>query len=262
MTYANVLIAIPSKQTMHKELQRKRDDALRRLLANNPGVDMEPCIFTDMFAKGRSIFTAVAAARNALIDKHLRPEHTHVLWVDADLVDYPPDMIVRLLAVAQGAWRPERTVVAPLVLVERRDIFYDVAAFVEHDQPVYAQEPHFGNVLHKPPYFASPADVIECDSVGCCFLAPAWVHRNGSRFAATPFTDHFPVIRQARDEGARVYCARFVVAYHADLPRYGEGWHSEDMFQWYDWMRDETRHGFQIRGGRRPDAGKPRRPRN
>lgn len=255
MSRKSVLVAIPAKKEMSPALWESMHQFANLMVRNNPGFNVELCVFTELFAKTpgeRSIFDRPAQARNALIEKHLKPHHDYVFWVDADLMWYTPDSILRLASINPDG------VTAPLVLIEKTgkpqdNWFYDVAAFVEKGQPVYRDGPHFGNVLHKAPYFVSTDDVIDCESVGCCYLIPASVHRTGVQFYPTPFTDHFPVIRKAIEMGMRVCTARHVIFYHAYLPKYGEAWHSEPMEIWKDFPIES--YGLTVREGIRPDAG-------
>ena len=57
----------------------------------------------------------LATLRNALLEEYLAPEHELVLWLDADVVQYPPDMVTQLHAANPGG------VSAPLVLIEESD---------------------------------------------------------------------------------------------------------------------------------------------
>ena len=62
--------------------------------------------------QGRGV---LATLRNALLEEYLAPEHELVLWLDADVVQYPPDMVTQLHAANPGG------VSAPLVLIEESD---------------------------------------------------------------------------------------------------------------------------------------------
>lgn len=242
-----VLVAVPAKPNMPIGLEWRMNSLLASLLEGNPSLDLELAIFSDEVPrpsdKEASIFIAPAIARNLLLQKHLRDCHEYVLWIDSDLVDYPPSLPTQLLEVNPGG------VTAPLILIEPCDtpqdyLFYDVAAFIEAGRPVFARAPHFGNVSHDPPYFAAKGNQVDCLSVGCCYIIPADVHRSGVRFEPTPFTDHYPVICKAREMGKRVVTTRSVVAYHANLPKHGEAWHAEPMQQWLSFPFKE--HGLQT----------------
>src|SRR6266566_9052963 len=54
---------------------------------------------------------ALAPLRQAMVDRHLRDERW-VFWVDADLVDYPAQLIDELIQRAEGG------IAAPLVIME------------------------------------------------------------------------------------------------------------------------------------------------
>jgi len=251
----SVLVAIPCKPEMHPDLKTSMHRFANAMVNNNPGYNVEICVFPDKVEKTPgeiSIFDRPAKARNLLIQKHLKDHHDYVFWVDSDLMWYTSDTILRLAAINPDG------VTAPLVLIENTGAkqdnwFYDVAAFVEKGQPVYKEGPHFGNVAHAPPYFKSTDDVVDCLSVGCCYLIPASVHRTGVEFYPTPFTDHFPVITKAREMGMRICVARHVLSYHAYLPKYKEAWHSEPMHRWVDF--DFDKYGLTVTAGIRPDAG-------
>jgi hypothetical protein len=149
-----------------------------------------------------------AAARNAMLDAYLRPEHTHVLWIDADIVHYPPDMPARLLAVDTAA------VVAPFVLIDGTDQFYDTTAFVDSD----------GRRARALAPYLDGGDVIPMRSVGACYLTPAAPYHAGIRHQSTAGeTEHWNVFR-ATD--TPIVAVRSIVVYHAYLPHYGEAWHS------------------------------------
>ena len=47
--------------------------------------------------------------------RYLRPEHEYVLWLDADVVKYPPDLVLRLYETNPHG------VSAPLVVIEDSD---------------------------------------------------------------------------------------------------------------------------------------------
>ncbi len=67
----------------------------------------------------------IGPIRQALVEEHLG-EHDYVLWIDADVVDYPPDLPSRLIE------RDPLGISAPLVLAAGGGgRFYDTAGFVE-----------------------------------------------------------------------------------------------------------------------------------
>lgn len=162
----------------------------------------------------RSKYQRHATVRNYMLDCYLRPEHDAVLWVDSDLIDYPADLPLRLHAANPGG------ITAPLALLSEtsgwKDRFYDIGGFIENG----ARARMFR------PWFEQQCDVIELDSVGCCYLAPADLYRAGVRYAPPPtdyYVEHWSVMKQARERGYRVCCLTTARAVHAWLPDYGLG---------------------------------------
>ncbi len=148
-------------------------------------------------------YSAHAEARNAMLDLYLKEKHTHVLWIDADVVDYPKDLAAQLLA------RDDAGIIAPVPLIEGTNRFYDVYGFIDM-QGRRVDRPY-------PPYPDG-----EMRSVGTCYLANAALYHTGARYAPTKgHTEHYSVCRHA----ARVSVAGDVVVYHADLPKWGIAWH-------------------------------------
>jgi hypothetical protein len=113
---------------------------------------------------------AQCALRQTVLEAHLKPAHTAVLWVDADIIAYAPDLLTRLEALG-----PEN-VGAPAVLLDRwRERFYDIGGFLEErgGTPAFARM--------APPWFDQPGPVVDLVSVGCVYRVPADVYREGRR---------------------------------------------------------------------------------
>ncbi len=114
----------------------------------------------------------LAAVRNALVTARLRPRHSAVLWLDADLTWVPADLAARLHAANPGG------IAAPLVLLDDGRAsgrngrvesgggnalrFYDTAAFAQEGQRLQRTSPpgesrahhrNYGTVDAWPPYF-------------------------------------------------------------------------------------------------------------
>jgi hypothetical protein len=194
---ANILVLVPIKPGLQPALIERASV----LLETQTGLETWLRICPEK-GDGRP-YSAHAEARNAMLDMYLKPEHTHVLWIDADVVEYPPDLATRLHAVDPDA------IVAPLPLIEGTRRFYDVAGFVD-------TEGQHASPYH--PYFRQWAGTR---TVGTCYLAPAALLRT-ARYAPTPgHTEHYSVCRHAQ----KVTVAEDVLIYHADLPRWGEQWH-------------------------------------
>ena len=179
---------------------------------------------------------ALTPLRQAMVDRHLRDERW-VFWVDADLVDYPAQLIDELIHRAEGG------IAAPLVIMEGDASsppsgrgfgpgrFYDIAGFVEQGR--WAR--------FTPPFFDQPGPVFELDSVGCCYLVNADLYRHGARHEldhasatfiaenraweedaicqnqrgpANSFSDHCSVCQFARKSQLPVRAFADLIAYH------------------------------------------------
>lgn len=211
---ANILVLIPVKPTLPPALQERAVQLLAALEIQEREIG-EHTIAAHIRTcpepgDGRP-FSGHAAARNAMLDAYLTTEHTHVLWIDADLVEYPADLATRLHAIDAGA------IVAPFPLIEGSARFYDIRGFVEVD----------GQRARPWGEHLSGGDLIPMQAVGCCYLAPASVYREGkARYEPTPsHTEHMSVCQAARAGGTLVWASRRTIVYHANLPAWGEDWH-------------------------------------
>lgn len=201
-----VLVAIPYKSTLNPVLRARMNVLSTRLSVNNPGYIVELCRFeNDTKGIPGDPFSPHAIARNKLIDQHLT-DHDLVMWIDADLVDYPPNLITLL---------DNGCVAAPIVLIEGSTQFYDTYGYRENGKCVGAYQP----------YFESQEKLVNLDAVGCAYLIPAVVYKN-HRYHTTPGqTEHYSIMESARSMGMRIVCNTEVTVFHADLPKYGESWH-------------------------------------
>src|SRR5262245_54589666 len=150
---ANILVLIPIKPTTPPALQGRARSLLAALVAHEEALGThqgEAHIETRPEMGDERPYSAHAAARNAMLDLYLRPEHTHVLWIDADITEYPPDLATRLHAIAPDA------IVAPFVLIEGTDRFYDTRGFVDME---------CRRALPWPPYLMGD-ELIPMQSVG------------------------------------------------------------------------------------------------
>jgi GT2 family glycosyltransferase len=179
---------------------------------------------------------AMTPLRQAMIDRHLQDEKW-VFWVDADLVDYPANLVEELISRAEGG------IAAPLVLMEG-DLsepaypagfgpgrFYDIAGFIEKGRWARFTQP----------YFDQPGPVYRLDSVGCCYLVNADLYRWGAKHEldhaskafiaenrewpedaiqqnqsgpANSFTDHYSVCEFAHKVAVPVQAFADLIAYH------------------------------------------------
>lgn len=159
-------------------------------------------------------WAAESNARNNVIDKYLKPEHTHVFWIDTDVVEFEPDIIEKLAELT------DQHVVAPYVFIEDNDAwlfkrFYDISCFVDLDGKCFNYAEPYNNLPRQ--------DLQQVSSVGTCFLMPADIYReHGLRY--DPFhekNEHIPLFDKARAIGYKVYVTPKVEIRHAFLPKYG-----------------------------------------
>lgn len=154
-----------------------------------------------------------------------------VLWVDADVVDYPPDICSRLLSVNPTG------ITAPLPLISGTERLYDTAACImagcDTIKPETPGRIVGRNLQHDSQYWYDESGApipqtsrfVPMDCVGMMLLVPASV------FAITGVPDHpaftgwYGACKWAREMGLPVGIDRETAAYHADLPEFGHQWH-------------------------------------
>ncbi len=213
-----ILVLIARKSNLSPGLVRISDALAAQLPEENPDHECE--IVIDERGPGDAHLTDqplsvrcahIADIRQGMIDEHLRQEHEAVLWIDADIVEYPPDLPSQLIKRSGGG------VGAPMVLLEGFEHrFYDTAGFIEDGQMA----------CQLPPWFEQSGPVYELESVGSIYLIPATVYRQGGRHVKSPTcTEHYSVCSRARELGLPVRAFADLVALHANLPWYGEGYH-------------------------------------
>ncbi len=180
--------------------------------------DKEVVIFDEEVPSYQSKFAAEANARNAVIDKHLKDEHTHVFWIDTDIVEFNEDIIEMLSTIPN--LNPAKDIVAPYVFLEDNEAwdfkrFYDISCFIDNGGDCFD---------YKEPYnpFPAGAPAIPCRCVGTCFLMPASIYKMGVRY--DPFderNEHIPFFAEAKERGFGVWATPLVEIRHAFLPKYG-----------------------------------------
>lgn len=166
-------------------------------------------------------YTRHSEARNRLIEKFLTSDITHILWIDADVVVYPSNLIESLLKL------DSQSIIAPFNLIEiceenhwNYERFYDIHFFVGAD----------GNMFNlKFPYCPNlqiSNNKYPMLSVGTCYLMPSKPFFDGVGFM--PYDcrgDHIPMLEECRRRGYSVYSTDSIVVEHAYLPKYGENFH-------------------------------------
>ena len=216
----NILVLQPTRPTNPPALRLIAQQLLARLPDANPGMsfEMHADVCDIEIYVSPSKYTAHATARNWMLDQYLTEQHDYVFWVDSDLIDYPADLPMRLHATNPGG------ITAPLVLLDasparlRYDAdperFYDIGGFIERGIRAGLWQP----------WFNQSGELIDLDSVGCIYLAPAALYRDGVRYAPAEtdyYVEHYSVCQAAKARGYRVCALTTARAIHAWLPDYG-----------------------------------------
>ena len=168
-----------------------------------------------------------AAARNELIERYLKPWHDWVLWLDVDIIEAPGNLVMGLMELALRKAGELPAIAAPMVWVERvgegpvaipvGGWFYDTGGYVDAD----------GQYADFERGVAGEGDEVEMESVGCVYLVPAEIYRQGARYEPVGNeVEHLSFMRQARKMGATVWATRNLNVVHAYLPRWGSRWNS------------------------------------
>ncbi len=161
----------------------------------------------------------LAEIRNRLLSECLG-ENDWVLWLDADLVDYPASLLKDLLASG-------REVAVPLC-VRTDGKPFDLNTFILHPEKVESEDPaHLIDGLFQPPrgvgraYLDTAEDGwVEVDGVGgAALLVRADVHRQGLVFPSWSYRGYIEtegLAMIAKDMGVRCWGNRSIVVVHAD----------------------------------------------
>lgn len=215
---ARVLVAVPYRDTTPTVFVSGTCEHFARM--SHP--EKQLALVPNAFPREARKYGPNARARNHLIETCLCESHTHVLWLDVDLVRVPVDLIERLLAIS------DTDIVAPFVFMETLDArkpagfenggwFYDTGGFIQNGLDARAW----------PPHFSGDTRLMELDSVGCCYLAPAWLYREGLRYQPNgDDVEHKSFMKAARERNVKVLATSTLTVEHAYLPRYGEAWHT------------------------------------
>lgn len=212
----NVLVLQPTRPSNPPALRARADELLTRMVGANPGMifDVRQDDTALEIPAHPSKYMRHATVRNYMVDTYLRPQHSHVLWIDSDLIDYPANLPTLLHDEAKRTLTTP-TIVAPMAVLDHYpERFYDIGGFVENGRRANMEQP----------WFRQTGDVIELDSVGCCYLTPAMLYHQGLRYSP-PVTDyyveHWSVMLAAKRKGWRICALTRVRATHAWLPDYG-----------------------------------------
>jgi len=217
-----ILALVPVKRNMHPKLRLRCFD---NVLAMQSYFQGQMDVYLDFRGPGDAMITDfrsldrlknLADVRQGMVNDYLRPDHTHVLMIDAD-VAYTPKTVTDLL-------RTSKTdIVAPAVYIEdtgawdqaipRRE-WYDTWGFIDAEGT---------RVNIFPPYFDMPGPIVPMSCVGTMYLVPAELFRQGAQYQAVDgFVDHLSICAFARNAGRKVLCNLGIIVQHPRLTDYGE----------------------------------------
>lgn len=125
----------------------------------------------------------LARARNHLLF-HALGDHDWVLWLDVDVVEYPPDLLQRLIAANRG-------IVHAHCVHEYGGATFDRNGWRDH------------GTVHMDA-LRGRSDLVRLDSVGgTVLLVRADIHRDGLIFPAFPYGRRHPAVRRPGPWGAQ-----------------------------------------------------------
>jgi GT2 family glycosyltransferase len=161
-----------------------------RVLRQHSGVDFggKPRWHPSVQRKRRA---AIARARNHLIENALTPDDDWVLWIDADVCDYPADIVARLMAAGKA-------IVVPDCVTVPGGPSFDLNSFLDTGPaPNYAYYKCVRDGLFQPPVYwhwrKHLHDLRYLDRVplsgvgGTMLLVAAAIHRAGLVFPERPY---------------------------------------------------------------------------
>jgi len=144
----------------------------------------------------------LAFLRNELLK--LVGDADYVLMIDADVVNIPADLLKRLLS-------HRKDIVAPMVMIEGTDAFYDTLAF------------RMGGLRFAPNMRIWGTNPIPVDSVGTCYLMNKCV-ASQVRYGAGE-SEQVAFCNQAREKGFGVFVDPTLRIDHVNFTAYGLPWH-------------------------------------
>jgi hypothetical protein len=252
-----VLIMIAFLETQNPVFIEKMLYHIHKMKELNTNIDIEFALESERISKKNSDYTPwsrVKRIRNVMIEKYPIHNYDYLYIIDSDIIDYPHNFISRAIALNPTG------ITAPVALIQYSNVFYDWCGYQKKDVTTL-NSPYKHSILTKmcpqrnfqllPPYVIDDSRLVELDCVGCTYVIPSAVfsysyndkkdlidvfnltkvtdhkiNQDKVQYEDHPtFTDHYTVCAALRNNGGKIYMDRGSVAYHADLPLYGEEWH-------------------------------------
>lgn len=130
---AHITVCVPYLPTMLPYFINRMRKNVAAMVAACSEFTFDVVYCTDKIAKESTDYTPwsrVARVRNLMVSRIDLEKTDYVLWVDSDLVSYPPDFPRRAIRLNPG------NITAPTVLVDGSLSFYDWCGFIGKDQAV------------------------------------------------------------------------------------------------------------------------------
>jgi glycosyltransferase involved in cell wall biosynthesis len=151
----------------------------------------------------------------------------YIMLVDADILEVPDNMPLTLI---ENMAKYKADIIAPYVLIEGTNKFYDTYVFRTTDKKLFRSEPPYTPNNYNTPF--------EVSSVGTCMLFKAGVfmkviteNREYRKMRhKQSYYGYLCVCATARRLGYRIFADPTVIITHADLPKYGYGWHTIEFW--------------------------------
>ena len=253
-----VLIMIAYLETQNPLFIEKMLYHIRKVKEINSLIDIDFALDNERISKEPGDYTPwsrVKRIRNLMIEKYPIKNYDYLYIIDSDIIDYPHNFLTRAIGL-----NPEG-ITAPVALIQNSVVFYDWCGYQkkgatnlygEYRSEILIKGSQKRNFNLQPPYVEDSNRLVEIDCVGCTYVVPVKVfsqtygnmqqelletfeiakvqnHKikeNIVQYEDHPsFTDHYTICAATRANSGKIIMDRGSVAYHADLPIYGEAWH-------------------------------------
>lgn len=258
MSKPKVLVHIAYLENQNAHTTHKMLEHAYNLQQHNPLIDIDLYFENDRVNKEPTDYTPwsrVKRIRNIMLERTNLDSYDFLYVIDSDVVWYPYNFVSRAIGLNPTG------ITAPVMLIENSNVFYDWCGYqqknrtsIDSKYSKYIMDKGclLRNLSLQPPYIDDSSRLVEVDCVGCTYVTPTSVFKNGYgalqqellkvfdlaqvnnhkilenkvQYEDHPtFTDHYTVCAATRSQQGKILMDRGSVAYHADLPIYGEAWH-------------------------------------
>lgn len=253
-----VLLMIAYLETQNPKLIDHMLYNANKVRENNPLLDIDFALNNervDRLSTDYTPWSRVKRIRNLMLDRYPIDNYDYLYIIDSDMIDYPHGFVSRAIGLNP------KGITAPLALIQYSTVFYDWCGYQkpgatsidgEYGDTILEKACTSRNFCLTPPYISNNNRLSQIDSVGCTYVVPTYIFKktygkiqselirifdlagvtdhkineNIVQYEDHPsFTDHYTICAAIRANGESVILDNGSVAYHADLPLYGENWH-------------------------------------